>query len=132
MNNPSNNSEIKRLASDLHEALKQVPLDTAYFDKMNLYSKILIEDYNWNRVEIYSTHEQLDALAAGARVTTSNNSLAIKHDTGWIILTTEGYIFSRNGSDKLALPVFSIPVNTYHSADSVTLNDSAPNGTQIT
>jgi len=126
----SNKPDIKRLTVDLHEALQQVPLDTDYQAKLSLYSKILIEDYNWNRVEKYSTFEELDALATGSRVTTSNNNLAVKHDTGWVIITPEGYPMTHCDSSVLVLPVFSIPVNTVYPPDNVSLDDSTTNGTQ--
>lgn len=130
----SNKPQIKRLSVDLHNALQQVPLEADYDVKLALYSKILIEDYNWNKIEKYGTLDEVDALALGSRVTTSNNSIAVKHNTGWIIITPEGYPMTHCDSSILSLPVFSIPRNTHQSPDSVSLDDSksTTDGTYIT
>jgi hypothetical protein len=123
-------SQVKRIAIDLHNALTEVPVDTAYFEKLEMYGQKLIEEYNWHRVEVYSTHQELDALVTGARVTTSTNSLAVKHKTGWVILTQEGYSFSYRASTDLALPVFSIPEARRQSPDVSSLDDGS-HGSQI-
>lgn len=126
----SNKANIKRLSVDLHNALQRVPLEADYDAKLSLYSKILTEDYNWKQVEKYSTTAELDALATGTRVTTSNNNLAVKHDTGWVIITPEGYPMTHCDSSVLVLPVFSIPVNVVSPPDDVSLDSSTTNGIQ--
>ncbi len=98
-----------QLSTDLHSALISVPMSINYFDKLKMYGKKLIEDYNWRSVEVYSTAEELDALEVGTRVSTYNRSLAVKHATGWVVLTVEGYCFPFRASNTLVLPAYSIP-----------------------
>ena len=124
-------AEIRRLSFDLHDALTEVPLEMEYFKKLELYGQKLIEQYNWHRVEVYSTHEQLDTLATGTRVTTSDNALAVKHPTGWVILSQEGYTYSYNLSTDLVLPVFSIPETRHSSQNAVSLDDGTQDVSQV-
>lgn len=108
-NQPEDVTEVVSLSMDLHEALQQVPLSIDYYEKLELYSEKLIQDYNWHKRNVFNTIKELDDLPIGTRVTTAHNSLAVKHKSGWVILTQEGYTTIQNFSSDLALPVYSIP-----------------------
>lgn len=128
----SNLEDIMSLSEDLHEALKDVPLDMDYFAKLEIYSEKLIQDYNWRRVKVYRTLEEVNALETGTRVSTSDNSLALKHNTGWVIITRDGYPMTHSDATALSLPVFSIPDSNFSPPEVTSLNDSFQNGTQVT
>jgi hypothetical protein len=120
------------LSMDLHEALQEVPLNVEYFEKLEIYSQKLVQDYNWRRVSIYTTVEELKALATGARVSTNNNELAVKHNTGWVIITRDGYPITHSDETALTLPAYSIPDSIYQSPGNTSLNDSSQNDSQTT
>lgn len=112
------------LTMDLHEALQEVPLSTEYFTKLEIYGDILIKKYNWRKVQIFKSPEDLEKLVTGTRIITRDNSFAIKHTTGWVILNKDGYVFSHidSNSVQLSLPAMSIPENYHPSPDDISLN----------
>lgn len=101
--------EEKTLSSDLHEALKQVPINIDYHTKLALYSRILIEQYNWAKSVKYTTYKELENLPLGTRISTIKNELAVKHLTGWVIITKDGYPITHSDHTILDLPAFLIP-----------------------
>lgn len=114
----NNDSQITELSSDLHWALNSVPLEGEYYSKLELYAQLLVEKYNWVKIHQYSTHELLNLLPVSTKIITSDDQIAVKHETGWVILSPEGYIFSRISTENLKLPAFSVP-STINQASEV-------------
>lgn len=125
------------LTMDLHEALQEVPLSIDYFSKLEIYGNILTEKYNWRKVQIFKTNEDLEKLAIGARIITNDNSFAVKHPTGWVIVNKDGYVFSHidSKSTQLSLPAMSVPESYHPSPDDISLtenNDISHDQSQVT
>lgn len=111
LNHPFDVSDDTSLTIDLHRALQEVPLDLEYAEKLEMYSEKLTKVYNWRKVTVYNTIEELEELPLGSKVTDSANAVGVKHLTGWVLIDNNGYAFTHMSANSLSLPVYSIPNN---------------------